>query len=371
MSNGGGLGLAGPARVYDCLLGGKDNYAVDRELVMELLEIEPGLVDAACANRAFVRRAVRELAGLGLRQFLDLGCGLPTTDNVHQIAARHAPGSRVLYVDQDPLVLVHARALLVDDGDVAVVQADLRKPEDLVAQSLDHGLLDPSEPVAVLLTSVLHHLTDADDPWHTIQTLTDALPPGSALVISHLTDAPVTSASPADEPGVPMPRNEPGTPVPASEQGVHVPGNDQGVLVPANSRGAATTPQATGTPHHSEAASTPRRSEVASAPRRSEAAGAPHAPRLVDAPVAGAALTEAPAQAGTPTAVAAAVAARYTEGCSLPLVPRDIPTIMSLLDGLELLAPGFVPVEDWRPEITSGTPSGPSLYLGAAATIPS
>ncbi|MEV5571635.1 SAM-dependent methyltransferase [Spirillospora sp. NPDC052269] len=261
MSNGGGLGLAGSARVYDCLLGGKDNYAVDRELVRELLGIDPDLVDAARANRAFVRRAVREMAGLGLRQFLDIGCGLPTNDNVHQIASRHMPGPRVLYVDQDPLVLVHARALLVDDGDVAVVQADLRKPEDLVAQSLDHGLLDPAEPVGVLLASVLHHLTDAEDPWHAVRTLTDALPPGSAIVLSHLTDAS---------------------------------GDVSGDL-----------------------------------------------------------------------------AARYTEGCSLPLVPRDTAAITSLLDGLELLAPGVVPVEAWRPEISAGAPPEPSShYLVAAATVP-
>ncbi|MFC5182614.1 SAM-dependent methyltransferase [Actinomadura harenae] len=258
MSNGGGLGLAGPARIYDCLLGGKDNYAVDRELVVELLTIEPGLVDAARANRAFVRRAVRELAGLGLRQFLDIGCGLPTTDNIHQIASRHAPGARVLYVDQDPLVLVHARALLVDDGDVAALQADLRKPEDLVAQSLDHGLLDPSEPVAVLLTSVLHHLTDADDPWHAVRTLTAALAPGSALVISHLTDAPSASAE---------------------------------------------------------------------------------------------------------------VASRYTEGCSLPLIPRTPTAIASLLDGLPLLAPGLVPVDTWRPELPTTAPQTPH-YLAAAAQLP-
>ncbi|RFU38621.1 SAM-dependent methyltransferase [Actinomadura logoneensis] len=277
MTDGGGLGLAGPARVYDCLLGGKDNYAVDRRLVRELLAIEPGLVDAAHANRAFVRRAVRELAGLGLRQFLDIGCGLPTTDNVHQIASRHAPGTRVLYVDQDPLVLVHARALLVDDGEVAALQADLRKPDDLVAQALDHGLLDPGRPVAVLLTSVLHHLTDAEDPWHCVRTLTAALAPGSAVVVSHLTDTPVGSSPGADE------------------------------------------------------------------------------PRLAP---------------GTLTPVAAALAARYTEGCALPLVPRDASAIAGFLDGLEPLAPGVVPVDAWRPDIAPVPPSEPSLgLLGAAGLL--
>ncbi|WP_051467746.1 SAM-dependent methyltransferase [Actinomadura oligospora] len=339
MSNGGVLGLAGPARVYDCLLGGKDNYAVDRELVRELLRIEPGLVDAARANRAFVRRAVRELAGLGLRQFLDIGCGLPTNDNVHQIASRHMPGARVLYVDQDPLVLVHARALLVDDGDVAALQADLRKPEDLVAQALDHGLLDPSEPIGVLVTSVLHHLTDADDPWHTVRTLTAALPPGSVLVISHLTNTPTEPA-----PGTPTPPDTPPLAAPPPPAGIPL----------------LTEPPPPLEQSLSRAASTP------AGPRTAGSSAEDPSPEGASAEGASAATGSVAADAS----VSAAVAARYTEGCSLPLVPRDPAAILSLLDGLELLSPGFVPVEDWRPEISAGTPSEPSLYLAAAATIP-
>ncbi|MFC6879009.1 MULTISPECIES: SAM-dependent methyltransferase [Actinomadura] len=178
------LGPASPARVYDYLLGGKDNYAADRVLVDDLLRLQPHLVDAARENRAFVRRAVRDLAGLGIGQFLDIGCGLPTPRNVHQIAARHAPGARVAYVDNDPIVLAHARALLTHDGGVRVVQADLRKPDELLGLARDG--LDLSAPVAVLLASVLHLLADAEDPHGAVAELRGALAPGSALVVSHL-----------------------------------------------------------------------------------------------------------------------------------------------------------------------------------------
>ncbi|GAA2581071.1 SAM-dependent methyltransferase [Actinomadura fulvescens] len=185
---GGGTDLASPARVYDYLLGGKDNYAADRELVHRLLAIQPDLSAVARENRAFLARAVGLLAGRGVRQFLDLGCGLPTHENVHQIAARHGPGARVVYVDHDPIVLAHARALLADDGNVAIVHSDLRKPDELRADvAAGGGLLDWTEPVAVLITAVLHFVADADDPAGILAGLRAELAPGSALVISHAT----------------------------------------------------------------------------------------------------------------------------------------------------------------------------------------
>ncbi|MEU5879909.1 SAM-dependent methyltransferase [Spirillospora sp. NPDC047279] len=184
---------ASPARLYDYLLGGKDNYAADRELAGRLLTVQPELVTSARENRAFLTRAVALLAHRGVRQFLDLGCGLPTRDNVHQVAARHATGARVVYVDHDPTVLAHARALLADDGNVAVVQSDLRKQEELLGDVARGGVLDWDEPVAVLLTAVLHFLPDADDPARIVGGLRGLMSSGSALVLSHATG----DASPA------------------------------------------------------------------------------------------------------------------------------------------------------------------------------
>lgn len=182
------------ARVYDCLLGGKDNYAVDRRLADQLLKIHPYLGAAARANRAFVVRAVRFLAQQGIHQFLDLGCGLPTHDNVHQVAERHAYNARVVYVDHDPIVLAHARALLAEGGSVAVVQADLRKPGQILDAVGLGPLIDFRAPVAVLLTAVLHHIEEEDDPYGIVRELREALAPGSALVISHAT----SDVSPAE-----------------------------------------------------------------------------------------------------------------------------------------------------------------------------
>ncbi|WP_067467582.1 SAM-dependent methyltransferase [Actinomadura macra] len=179
--------IASPARVNDHLLGGKDNYAADRELAGALLAVLPPLRAAVRADRAFVRRAVGVLAGRGIRQFLDIGCGLPTAENVHQTAARHAPGVRVVYVDHDPVVIAHARALLADDGDIGVVRADLRKPCELLDDAFSCGLLDRDEPVGMIVTSALHHLPDADGPHAVAAELRTALTPGGALVLSHLT----------------------------------------------------------------------------------------------------------------------------------------------------------------------------------------
>ncbi|MBA9003978.1 SAM-dependent methyltransferase [Thermomonospora cellulosilytica] len=174
---------ASAARVYDYLLDGKDNYQDDRDLADRMLRLQPRLAVAARENRAFVGRAVRWLASAGLRQFLDIGCGLPGHDDVHRIAGRQAPGVRVVYVDRDPIVLAHARALLAGGDEVRVAPGDLTRPRELLA---DLPLLDLDRPVAVVLSSVLHHLADDDRPREVMAELRDALAPGSALLVSHL-----------------------------------------------------------------------------------------------------------------------------------------------------------------------------------------
>lgn len=176
-----------PARVYDYLLGGKDNYAEDRSLANRLLEVEPNLTAAVRENRAFLGRAVRALTERGIRRFLDIGCGLPTRDNVHQIAMREIPSAHVTYVDKDPIVLAHARAFLTVGDHARVAQGDLRRPEGILEAPEIRALLDGDEPVAILLTAVLHLLPDSEDPYSIVARLRAALSPGSALVISHAT----------------------------------------------------------------------------------------------------------------------------------------------------------------------------------------
>ncbi|MBO2461096.1 SAM-dependent methyltransferase [Actinomadura violacea] len=172
------------ARVHDHLLGGKDNYAADRDLARQVLDVLPQAADAARDGRAFLARAVRACAERGIRQFLDLGCGLPAADNLHRIAARHAAGTRVVYVDADPLVIAHARALLVEGGNIAALQADLRDPAAILAAPQVRRLIDPAEPVALVFSSVLHFLADPGAP---VAALGAAAAPGSALVVSHAT----------------------------------------------------------------------------------------------------------------------------------------------------------------------------------------
>jgi len=186
------------ARVYDCLLGGKDNYVVDREAACKILEIEPGAAAAARQNRDFLRRAVRFLAGeAGIRQFLDIGSGLPTADNVHQVAQALAPDSRVVYADNDPVVLSHSRALLTSSpqGTCDYIDADLRDTPALITQAAE--ILDFTQPVAVLLIAVLHFIPDAGDPAGIIRRLTAAVPAGSYLVISHATPEHLTGPASA------------------------------------------------------------------------------------------------------------------------------------------------------------------------------
>ena len=183
---------ANAARIYDYLLGGKENFLADRQagdrLAMEL----PGIVQACRDNRDFLQRAVRYLAGQGIRQFLDIGTGLPTMGSVHEVAQEAAPGARVAYADYDPLVLVHARALLASTPDVIAVEADLRRPEAITAHPDIWRHLDLTRPVAVLCVAVLHFVTDDEDPHAITGQLMDAMAPGSYLAITHATADHVT-----------------------------------------------------------------------------------------------------------------------------------------------------------------------------------
>ncbi|HEY6494696.1 MAG TPA: SAM-dependent methyltransferase [Trebonia sp.] len=174
------------ARTYDYLLGGKDHYPVDREIGEIFFKKFPGAVQIALDNRACLVRAVTFMAGeLGISQFLDLGSGLPTADNVHQVAQRANPGARVLYVDNDPIVLAHGRAMLAEDEHTVVVRADIRQPQQILSEPAVRNLIDFDRPVAVIASAVLHHLLDEEDPLGAIRTLRDATAPGSCLFVSH------------------------------------------------------------------------------------------------------------------------------------------------------------------------------------------
>ncbi|MFE9771633.1 SAM-dependent methyltransferase [Streptomyces sp. NPDC005931] len=174
------------ARVYDYLLGGKDNYAVDREVGDVFKRDLPGSVAIAFANRAALIRAVREITTTtGVRQFIDLGSGLPTADNVHQVAQRHAPRSRVVYVDNDPQVLVHGRALLEENDRTRVVPADVRAPEAIRTHPDTVELIDFGQPVAVMFSAILHHVNDDEDPVGIVRYWRDQVPSGSFFFVSH------------------------------------------------------------------------------------------------------------------------------------------------------------------------------------------
>ncbi|MGW2146347.1 SAM-dependent methyltransferase [Nonomuraea bangladeshensis] len=173
------------ARLYDYYLGGKDHFPADREAAERVLRVAPETRAAARANRAFLGRAVRHLAEAGIRQFLDIGTGLPAQDSVDQVAAKVAPDSRVVYVDLDPVVLVHARALLCGRPGTVVVQGDLRKPRDIIDHPEVLGAIDFSQPVGVLLVAVMHFVAEADRPREILATLREAMAPGSYLVLSH------------------------------------------------------------------------------------------------------------------------------------------------------------------------------------------
>jgi S-adenosyl methyltransferase len=176
------------ARMYDYFLGGSHNFAADRELAEQARKVFPDAPYVVRANRAFLRRAVAALCGLGVDQFLDLGSGIPTVGNVHEIAHAANPRARVLYVDSDPVAAVHAAALLEGERWVEVLHADLRDPEAVLRDSATVGALDFSRPIAVLLVSVLPFIPDADDPAGIVAAYRDATAPGSYLAISHGTN---------------------------------------------------------------------------------------------------------------------------------------------------------------------------------------
>ncbi len=252
-----------PAKVYGYWLGGKDHNAADRKAAQEVMRLRPQVVASARANRAFLARVVRYLAaGCGIRQFVDVGTGLPAPDSTHQVAQQVDPACRIVYVDNDPLVLTHARALLTStspEGICDYVDADLHEPETIVAQAAQ--TVDFTRPAAILLLAVLHFVPDAAGPAEIVATLASALAPGSYLVISHLT------------------------------------------------------------------------ADLA------------------------------------PEQVTAAVAA-YNKLAPVPVVPRSHAQVSGLFGGLPLLAPGVVPVSEWRPEI--GDPSGQpaDLHAGVARIPP-
>ncbi|MEU8247460.1 SAM-dependent methyltransferase [Nonomuraea sp. NPDC048916] len=172
------------ARLYDYFLGGKDHFPADREAAEQILRVAPEVRAAARANRAFLERAVHELAAAGVTQFLDLGTGLPTRRSVHEMAREVAPGARVVYVDRDPVVLVHGRAMLAGEG-TAVVYGDVCKPGEILRSPEVLRTIDFGRPVAILLLAVMHFVSDADDPGRILATLREAVAPGSHLVISH------------------------------------------------------------------------------------------------------------------------------------------------------------------------------------------
>jgi hypothetical protein len=179
-----------PARRYNHWLGGKDNFQVDRDSADAIAAAFPHLPGAARENRGFLRRAVRTLtAEAGVRQFLDIGTGLPTADNTHEVAQAIAPQSRIVYVDNDPLVLSHARALLTStaEGATAYIDADLREPGKILDDPAVRDTLDRTRPVALMLVAILHFVPDRDRPYAIVRQLVDALPPGSYVVLSHAT----------------------------------------------------------------------------------------------------------------------------------------------------------------------------------------
>jgi S-adenosyl methyltransferase len=178
--------IAHQARIYDYWLGGKDNFAVDREAGDRALELHPNIIHGVRANRAFLVRAVRYLTGeVGVRQFLDVGTGLPSANNTHEVAQGIAPDSRIVYVDNDPVVLLHARTLLTSkpEGACAYLDADARVPETILTGAA--RVLDLSRPVALMMLGVLQLIPDDQQPYRIVATLMDALPPGSYLTICH------------------------------------------------------------------------------------------------------------------------------------------------------------------------------------------
>jgi hypothetical protein len=175
------------ARVYDFYLGGFHNFAADREMGRQAVQMWPDLPEIMRSNRGFLRRAVEFLVDAGVRQFLDLGSGIPTVGNVHEVAQRLAPDSRVVYVDNDPVAVEHSQAILAGDDGTVVVQADLRDPDAVLGDPAVRTLLDLNRPIAVLMVAVLHFVPDDADPAGLVARFRDAVAPGSYLALSHAT----------------------------------------------------------------------------------------------------------------------------------------------------------------------------------------
>ena len=173
------------SRIYDYYLGGSHNFEVDREAARKAMEFLPGLPKIMQANRAFMRRAVRFAAAEGITQFLDIGSGIPTFGNVHEVAQKACPGAHVMYVDHDPVAVAHSQAVLADNATADVVAADLRKPQEILASAEVRRLIDVNRPVALLLVAILHFVEDVDDPYGAVAQLREALAPGSLLILTH------------------------------------------------------------------------------------------------------------------------------------------------------------------------------------------
>ncbi|WP_160818987.1 SAM-dependent methyltransferase [Actinomadura sp. J1-007] len=188
------LGFGGPAasRIYDFSLGGKDNYSADREAALQAFGTFPAARLLPRENRKFMRRAVRYLLDEGVRQFLDIGCGLPGKGNVHEVAHQADPSARVVYVDHDPVAVVHFQSLVHALPGVTAIRADARRPESVLGDDEVTGLIDFSRPVGVLMTAVLDLILDEDDPEAVVRAFRDALAPGGFLVVCDFTDAALT-----------------------------------------------------------------------------------------------------------------------------------------------------------------------------------
>lgn len=184
-----GIDLTRPsaARVYDYFLGGAHNFAVDRALAERVVRITPDVGHTMRANRAFLRRAVRCLASAGIRQFLDIGSGIPTVGNVHEVAQEACPDARVVYIDVDPVAVTHSRAMLRGSRGAAMRRGDLREPAAILEAARETGLIDFAEPVGLLLLGVVHFLPDSDDPAGIVARLREAVVAGSYLALSHVT----------------------------------------------------------------------------------------------------------------------------------------------------------------------------------------
>jgi SAM-dependent methyltransferase len=179
---------ANVARVYDYWLGGSHNFLADQDLGRSIAAVEPNVRSIARANRAFLGRGVRLLSDLGIRQFLDIGSGIPTQGNVHEVAQQASPDARVVYVDVDPVAIAHSKAILAGNENAQIIDADARDPEKILNHAVTQRLIDFDQPVGLILAAVLHFISDAEDPWRIVATLRDALAPGSYLILCHLTN---------------------------------------------------------------------------------------------------------------------------------------------------------------------------------------